>query len=140
MLELEFIKLNWHLFAALAVVTALLILDPIRKRGSGVGSVSPLDLPRVMRLEKAIVVDISDPKDYEAGHVPKARNIPLSRIDSDVNRLKKFKSRPVVIACRVGNRSSKAANILRKHGFNDVRVLQGGFSAWTKENLPIEKS
>ena len=139
-MDIEFFKLNWHLFVALSVVVALLVLDPLRKRSSGVSSVSPMDLPRVMRLEKAIVVDISDPKDYEFGHVPKARNIPLSRIDSDVNRLNKFRSRPVVIACRAGNRSSKAANILRKHGFNDVRILHGGFAAWTKENLPIEKS
>ncbi len=139
-MDIEFVKLNWHLFLALAVIVALLILDPIRKRTSGIRSVSALELPRVMKSEKAIVVDISDPKDFESGHIPKARNVPLSRIDSDVNRLNKFKSRPVVIACRVGNRSSKAANILRKHDFSDIRILHGGFAAWSKENLPIEKS
>ena len=138
-MEFEFVKLNWHLFAALAAVIALLALEPIRKRAGGVKSLVPGDLPRLMRNEKAIVVDVSDQKEFETGHIPKARNIPLSRIDANINRLTKFKSRPVVVVCRVGNRSSKAAGILRKHGFADVRTLQGGFAAWTKENLPIEK-
>ncbi len=137
-MDIEFFKLNWHLFAALAVVVALLVLDPIRKRSSGIKSVTAVELPRVMRHEKAVVVDISDPKDFNAGHIPKARNVPLSRIDNDINRLNKFKSRPIVVACRMGNRSSKAANILKKNDFSDVRVLHGGFAAWSKENLPIE--
>ncbi len=139
-MELDFFKLNWHLFLALAAVVILLLLDPIRKRASGVRSVAVTELPRVMRHENAIVVDISDTKDYDAGHIPKSRNIPLGRIDADINLIKKFKSRPVVIACRMGNRSSKAAGILKKHEFSDVRVLQGGFAAWSKENLPIETS
>ncbi len=139
MLELEFFKINWHLFLALAVVILLLALDPIRKRSSGIRTVNALELPRVMRHENAIVVDISDPADFANGHIPKAKNVPLSRINDDIARLNRFKSRPVVVACRAGTRSSKAANILKKHNFADIRILHGGFAAWTKENLPVEK-
>ena len=138
-MEFEFVKLNWHLFVALVAVIGLLAFEPLRKRSGGVRSINAIDLPRVMSNEKAVVLDVSDSNEFENGRIPKARNIPLSRIESDINRLNKFKTRPIVIVCRVGNRSSKAASILRKHDFSDVRTLQGGFAAWTKENLPIEK-
>ena len=138
-MDFEFVKINWHLFAALAAVIALLAFEPLRKRTGGIRVVNVVDLPRVMSSENAIVIDVSDQKEYESGHIPKARNIPLSRVGTDINTLSKFKSRPIVVVCRIGNRSNKAAGILRKNEFADVRTLQGGFAAWTKENLPIEK-
>ncbi len=138
-MDFEFVKLNWHLFVALVAVIGLLAFEPLRRRSGGVRSVDVLDLPRVMKSEKAIVLDVSEPPEFKSGRIPKARNIPLSRVQADINQLSKFKSRPIVVVCRVGNRSSKAANILTKNQFSDVRTLQGGFAAWTKENLPIEK-
>ena len=136
---IEFVKINWHLFLALVAVIALLAFEPLRKRSVGVKSVLPHDLPRIMKKEKAIIVDVSDTKEFDTGRIPKARNIPLSRIEADINTLNKFKSRPIVVVCRIGNRSAKAASMLRKYNFSDVRTLKGGFSAWVKENLPIEK-
>lgn len=136
---IEFVKINWHLFVALVAVIALLAFEPLRKRSSGVATVLANDLPRVMKTEKAIVVDVSDTKEFESGRVPKARNIPLSRIEADINMLSRFKSRPIIVVDRIGNRSAKAASILKKHDFSDVRTLKGGFSAWAKENLPIER-
>lgn len=136
---IEFVKINWHLFLALVAVVALLVFEPLRKRSIGVSSVLANDLPRVMTTEKAIVVDVSDAKEFETGRIPKARNIPMSRIEADINMLSKFKSRPIIVVDRIGNRSAKAAGILRKHDFSDVRTLKGGFSAWAKENLPIER-
>ena len=136
---IEFVKINWHLFVALVAVIALLAFEPLRKRSSGVATVLANDLPRVMKTEKAIVVDVSDTKEFESGRVPKARNIPLSRIEADINMLSRFKSRPIIVVDRIGNRSAKAASILKKHDFSDVRTLKGGFSAWAKENLPIAR-
>ena len=135
---LEFVKLNWHLFAALVAIIALLAFEPLRKRQGGIRSVSADDLPRVMRDENVFVLDVSDAREYAGSHIPKARNVPLNRLETDIQTINKFKSRPVVVCCRVGNRSSKAAGILRKHGFSNIRTLQGGTAAWIKENLPVE--
>lgn len=136
----EFAKLNWHLFVALIAIILLLAFEPFRQRSGGIQSIEAMDMPRVMKREKAIVVDVSDPKEYERGHIPKAKNIPLSRINTDIARLNRFKSRTVIVSCRVGNRSTKAASILKKHDFADVRTLKGGYSAWVKESLPVERS
>ena len=135
---LEFVKLNWHLFVALVAIIALLAFEPLRTRQGGIRSVSADELPRIMRDEKIIILDVSDAKEYAGSHISKARNIPLNRLDSDIQTISKFKARPVVICCRVGNRSSKAARILKKHGFSNLRTLHGGMAAWTKENLPVE--
>ena len=138
-MDFEFVKLNWHLFVALIAVIALLAFEPLRKRRGGIRTVTVLDLPRVMKAEKAIILDVSDPNEFRSGRIPKARNIPLGNVQSDINSLNKFKSRTIVVVCRMGNRSPKAAGILRKNEFSDVRTLQGGFAAWTKENFPVEK-
>ncbi len=137
-MDFEFIKINWHLFVALIAIIALLAFEPLRKRRGGIRSISADELPRLMRDEKIMILDVSEAKEYAGSHIPKARNIPISRLDSDIQTINKFKSRPVVVCCRVGNRSAKAAGILRKNGFTDIRTLHGGIVAWTKENLPIE--
>ncbi len=134
---LEFVKLNWHLFAALAAIIALLAFEPLRKRRGGIRSVSADELPRVMRDENIVVLDVSEAKEFASSHIPKARNIPISRLESDIQTINKFKARPVVVCCRMGNRSAKAASVLKKNGFTDIRTLQGGMAAWTKENLPV---
>jgi rhodanese-related sulfurtransferase len=43
------------------------------------------------------------------------------------------------VSCRSGNRSLKAAVVLRKHGFATVYNLAGGLQAWERDNLPLEK-
>jgi len=115
-----------------------LALEPLRKRRGGIRPVSADDLPVVMRDEKVLILDVSEAKEYAGSHIPKARNVPISRLESDIQTLNKFKTRPIVVCCRIGNRSTKAAGILRKNGFTDIRTLQGGMAAWTKENLPVE--
>lgn len=137
-MDFEFVKINWHLFVALVAIIALLAFEPLRKRRGGIRSVAADELPMVMRDEKVMILDVSDAKEYADSHIPKARNIPINRLESDIQTINKFKSRPVVVCCRVGNRSGKAAGILRKNGFTDIRTLHGGIAAWTKENLPIE--
>ncbi len=134
----EFVKLNWHLFAALAAIIALLAFEPLRKRSGGIRSVSVDELPMVMRDEKIVILDVSEAREYAGSHIPKARNVPISRLESDIQTIKKFKARPIVVCCRLGNRSGKAASILKKNGFTNIRTLQGGMAAWTKENLPVE--
>ncbi|MXW47389.1 MAG: rhodanese-like domain-containing protein [Gammaproteobacteria bacterium] len=135
---LEFVKLNWHLFLALFAIIALLPFEPLRARRGGIRSVSADELPRVMRDENIVILDVSDAKEFAGSHIAKARNIPISRLDSDIQTINKFKSRPIVVCCRVGNRSAKAAGILKRNGFTNIRTLHGGMAAWTKENLPVE--
>jgi phage shock protein E len=66
-----------------------------------------------------IVVDVRSAWEYEASHIPGAKNIPLEEVPYKVEEFKAFKS-PVVLYCRSGNRSGMAVSILKQNGVADV--------------------
>ncbi len=137
-MTLDFVIRNWYLFAALVAILLLLLADPIRKRASGVRSVSPLQLPQLTR-DDAVIVDVGEPHEYKKGHLPKAQNVPLKSLLKDHSAFNKHKSKTVVVTCRAGNRADTAARHLIKNGFENVYTLAGGMLSWEKENLPVEK-
>lgn len=79
------------------------------------------------------VVDVREPREYHQGHIPDARLVPLSSILSDSVRLPN--DRRIVLVCRTGRRSQRAAYALHRMGCMDVVVLEGGMRAWESANL-----
>lgn len=86
-----------------------------------------------------MLVDVCEPNEYREGHIPRAVNVPLSQLKERLGELEKYKQRPIVLSCRSGNRSLKAAIMLKRQGFTKVYSLAGGLLAWQRENLPVEK-
>ncbi|MCS6844845.1 MAG: rhodanese-like domain-containing protein [Caldilineales bacterium] len=86
--------------------------------------------------EDVFIVDVREPHEYAAGHVPGAVLIPLGQLSSRLSEIPKDKT--VVAVCRSGNRSGQATELLRQRGF-DAHNMQGGMNAWTQAGLPIEK-
>ncbi len=138
-MEVEFLQQNWLLFVALVVIVLLISVDSIRRRSSGSGTVSAVELPALINHESAVVVDISEPNDFKRGHVPNAINLPLGRLQEEIKKLSKYKGKPIVVTCRAGNKSGQAAAILARNEFDKIYTLQGGIAAWEKENMPLEK-
>jgi rhodanese-related sulfurtransferase len=68
-----------------------------------------------------------------------SRNIPLGELDARATELEKHKAKPLIIVCDAGNRSGKAAAVLRRLGFKEVFSLSGGIGAWRQAGLPLEK-
>ncbi|MFW5838232.1 MAG: rhodanese-like domain-containing protein [Desulfovibrionaceae bacterium] len=77
------------------------------------------------------IVDVRQPKEYQAGHIPGARLAPLGELDEKTRDLDKDK--PVLVYCAVGGRSRVAAQIMAGKGFGRVLNLSGGFKAWNGE-------
>ena len=94
---------------------------------------------RLINREKAVLLDVSEPAEYAAGHPVGARSVPL-RHPRDVERLPKNKALPVVVVCPTGARSARAAAKLQKLGFEKASALAGGLRAWREANLPVERS
>jgi SulP family sulfate permease len=84
------------------------------------------------RDEAPLVVDVREPREYQRAHIPGAELIRLPELleDPQIPR-----DRPVVLVCRGGRRSTRAAAVLRQRGFDNVSVLHGGTLAWERENL-----
>ena len=140
-MDLDFIASNWHLFAALIVISTLIGIDTMRRGGAGANQVSAVQLPQLINQENAVVVDVCQPEEFRKGHIQAAINIPVDQIKEQLGQLEKFrkKDRPIVLSCRSGQRASRAAAVLRKNEFKRVYTLSGGLAAWEKENLPLER-
>lgn len=136
---MQFVINNWYLFLALAVILAMLIGPALSQRRYGIKSVNPAEAILLINRESAVVVDVCEPNEYASGHIPSATNAPLSGLEKHLKPLEKHKKKPVVVACRSGNRSVRGAIMLRKHGFERVYSLAGGLVAWQRDNLPLEK-
>jgi rhodanese-related sulfurtransferase len=136
---MKFVLDNWALFLALAVVLAALIWGPLMQRLRGIRTIPVAEAIRLINRERAIVVDVRDPEEFQGGHIPAALNLPLKGLSARLGDIEKHKQRPVILSCRTSQRSVAAANVLAKAGFSSPYVLAGGFTAWQGENLPTER-
>ncbi len=135
---LEFLIQNWYLVLAAAVSGALL-LWPQLKGGGGGSSVNTAEAIRLINREKAVLVDVSEPAEFAAGHPGGARNVPFGQLEGSKD-LPSNKTVPIVLVCPTGARASRAVALLRKAGHEKVLSLAGGLRAWREANLPVDKS
>jgi rhodanese-related sulfurtransferase len=129
---------NWFLILA-AISSGGLLLWPVLQRGVGGAKVSTTEAVMLINRERAVLIDVSEPAEYAAGHAAGAKSVPLARLESSAD-LPKNKALPLVVLCTTGARASRAVGILRKQGYENCRALAGGLAAWREANLPVEKS
>jgi rhodanese-related sulfurtransferase len=135
---LEYTTNHPFLVAAAAILAVLTFVIEIRNRARGGMQVGPNDAVRLIN-SGALVIDVRDAKDYEAGHIGEARSVPASEIGSRAEGFKKHKEKPVLLYCDSGFASATAAKALREQGFTKVVTLRGGLQGWRQENLPLVK-
>ena len=85
----------------------------------------------------ALVVDVREPYEREAGRIEGTRHIELERLASNAESLPR--DRPIVFHCRLGARSALAARAFRSAGY-DAWSMEGGIQAWSDGGLPMSGS
>ena len=80
-----------------------------------------------------LLLDIREPREYKQGHIPQAELFPLPKIIADASELPR--DRKIILVCRTGRRSTRAAQVLQKQGFQNIRMLRGGILAWEAAGL-----
>jgi rhodanese-related sulfurtransferase len=80
------------------------------------------------------VIDVREPYEREAGHIADTRHIELNKLSAEAASLQQ--DRPVVFYCRVGARSTMAAQALRAAGF-EAYSMRGGLLRWADEGRPL---
>lgn len=128
-----------YLSLALAGLTLALIYNELAGRLSGIQRIGPAQLTALINRDNALVVDLRPPADFDKGHIAGAKNVQLSQFDPENKQLAPAKALPVVLVCKVGESANSAAKRLRKAGFSQVSVLQGGVQAWQAADLPLVK-
>ena len=103
--------------------------------------IEPAELHRLLELpagERPLVIDVREPWEYQQGHVPGARLIPLGDLMRHLDDLDP--AMPVAVICATGSRSQSAAALFGQKGFATIYNVQGGTMAWTMNRLPLERS
>jgi len=81
-----------------------------------------------LRQQGAFILDVRQPEEWQAVHIPGATLIPLGELAGRVNELPR--EQQIVVVCRSGNRSASGRDILLEAGFAQVTSMAGGVSAW----------
>jgi rhodanese-related sulfurtransferase len=82
----------------------------------------------------AILLDVREDHEWQAGHAPEATHLPMSRIGASVAELPA--DRLIVCVCHVGARSAAVAEALNNAGYSATN-LAGGMNAWEAAGLPV---
>ena len=124
-----------YLFTTAAFFVAVLVVFILPSECTlpalGVISVSAQDFTVYVNEDRErLLVDIRTPEEYEAGHLPRAKNIDFYGPDFFRQIAQLDRDQPIAIYCRSGNRSSETLLAMKRMGFTDVAELSGGVIAW----------
>jgi rhodanese-related sulfurtransferase len=121
----------------IAFASGAMLLWPMIQRRAGGPALDTLGATRFINDAHPVVLDVREPAEFAAGHLPNARNIPAGDLEKRVGDLPAGK--PVLVCCASGARSGRALGVLRKAGHEQVFNLDGGVQAWRQAGLPIVK-
>lgn len=137
---MQFISNNMLPISLALMSGSMLLWSFFGNRIRGINEVDCVAALQLINHKNALVLDVREDGEYQAGHVLNSKLIPLGKLSGRVGELEKYKDRPIVVFCRSGSRSATACVALGKQGFAQVYNLAGGILAWQKANLPLEKA
>ena len=132
---LEFATTHYLLAGAFAAALALLIFTELQRGGK---SLSCRELTALVNSEQGVIVDVRAHKDFTAGHIIDALNIPYEKIAERMVELEKHKAKTIILVDAQGQHSGGHAREMMKSGFTAAK-LSGGISSWRGDNLPLVK-
>ncbi len=130
----QFLGEQWILVAALATTLGMLILHETRKAGP---ALSISEAVQLVNNEEGVFLDIRDGGDYARGHITDALHIPAATLAKRAGELEKFREKPVVVVCKMGQSAGSATKTLRAQGFSRAQKLSGGMMEWDAQKLPV---
>ena len=135
-LFLEFVAQQWLLVAALLAAVGMLFFHETRKSGP---SLSPQQAINMVNGQEGVFLDLRDGGDYKQGHIVEALNIPVAKLPTRMAELEKYKTRPIVLVCKMGQQAGVAGKQLKAAGYEEVYKMSGGMMEWGNLQLPTVK-
>lgn len=105
--------------------------------GSSANAVTVSEAQRQLHQDNALLVDVREDDEWQAGHVAGAQHIPLGNLADHLDSLPH--DRPLLLFCRSGGRSSRATTFLQQQGFTNASNVTGGVLAWQEQGLPLKR-
>src|SRR5262249_5663730 len=101
----------------------------------GTIDIDPRDAARRLEAGELVLVDVREPYEWAAGHVPGSSHVEMQRVAEMAPEIPD--DRPVAFICLGGVRSGLVTQGLRAVGY-DAYTVRGGFAAWVALGLPVE--
>ncbi len=112
--------------------------EVLRQIKSTIDEVDPAAV-REQASNGAVLVDVREPEEWAAGHIPGAKHVPKSYLESRIEGAVPDRSDHVVLYCASGNRSAWAARTLIEDlGYEHVESMTGGFTLWKDRGYEVE--
>jgi molybdopterin/thiamine biosynthesis adenylyltransferase/rhodanese-related sulfurtransferase len=112
--------------------------EPIELVRSRIEEIDPADAREELATGDAVLVDTREPYEWDEAHLEGATLVPPATVADRIEEVAPDRSQRVVLYCRVGNRSARAADLLESElGYEDVASIAGGIEAWQQSGLPV---
>ncbi len=112
--------------------------EVLRQIKSRIDEVDPSEVREQLN-NGAVVVDVREPEEWGAGHIPGAQHVPKSYLESRIEGAVPDRAQHVVLYCASGNRSAWAARTLIEDlGYENVESMTGGFTLWKDRGYEVE--
>lgn len=124
----------------IAAVSVLALLAALVGAAAAAESAAPIAAAELARRIEAgsapLVLDVRTPKEFAAGHIPGAVNIPYDQLAGRLEELPGKRDTEIVVHCYSGKRAAVAEGVLRDAGYTRVRDLEGHWLGWSQAGLP----
>ena len=134
---IQFLQGELLLTGTLFALIILLIVNIYSEKNRKYQVVDTNGAVSLMDDDDLIILDVREEKERKVGFLSNDINIPMGQLKTKMDTLEKSKN--ILVYCKNGTRSDRIADILSKNDFQKVSSLKGGFNAWLKADLPIEK-
>ena len=131
-----FISEQWVLVSVLLVLIYLFAINERIKSGR---PISVHAVTRMLNADEAVLLDVRDSKEFKAGHIAGALNIPQTKLQDKISELEHYREKIIIVADKLGQQAGAVGRKLQQQGFKVFR-LTGGMMEWQNQNLPVVKS
>jgi rhodanese-related sulfurtransferase len=117
-----------------------IVKDMIAKAKAEIKKVSATEVKAAIdKKEKAIILDVRDPNEYSAGHLPGAINVSRGTLEFNVWDKVPDKNAKVYVYCKTAGRSALATKTLNDLGYKNAVLMDAAFEDWIKAGYPVER-
>ena len=134
---IQFLQSELLLTGTLFALIILLIVNIYSEKYRKYQVVDTNGAVSLMDDDELLIIDVREEKERKAGFLSNDLNIPMGQVKAKMDTLDKSKN--ILVYCKSGTRSDRIADILSKKDFQKVSSLKGGFNAWLKADLPIQR-
>jgi rhodanese-related sulfurtransferase len=132
---IEFATAHYVLSGLFVFLLLLLLVTELRK---GAKSLTPRELTALINRDEGVVIDVRAKKDFAAGHIVGALNIPQDKLAARLGELDKHKGKTLVVVDAMGQHAGTVCGELIKAGHSAAK-LGGGIATWRGDSLPVVK-